>query len=135
MTAKQQFLEVIQGLLEKTKDGKVQWKEEAGKRDSYFFRVKGSAIRLTLVSPTAEADYIAVEFIKVPEPDHFTPPLPALFPPPSESLEKGGKVVASWKIQDDEIEWQFVHELFEEARRTALGFDKVLKDFETFLKA
>jgi hypothetical protein len=69
-----------------------------------------SSLHLAYFSPQADADYVCLDLRR---PD--------------------GTVVASWSVRDGDPEWDLMQNLYSEASRIAMGWDKVIEDVEQAL--
>ncbi len=104
------FREIAQGLLDKTRAGKLPW--ERGQTDTSGFHVHlpGSIIRIEYVSPSTEPDYVVTGFHNLK-----------------------GEEAGRWFVRDGEEDWELASTLYKEAHKTATGWDKVVADIERFL--
>lgn len=126
MISEQEFLEIIQGLRQKTADENLKWQSKAlsftnakgqmvappaAVRDAYWVKLPHSIIELQYGSPSNEPDFI--NFIL--------------------ARELNGPPLALRKVYEADFGWQELNNLFALVKRRDLGWDDVLKDVRTFL--
>jgi hypothetical protein len=125
MIPNKRYFSIAASLLTKTREGKIKWVLDPGSqgskqdrwqpdnyrpRNNYFFQLPNSKVELRFESPSTEVDRIILAF-----------------------RNPTGLEVGRWTAEEGLDEWTLASELYEEVDRQVSGWDKVLKDVETFL--
>jgi hypothetical protein len=118
--------EIAETLLQRTKEGRVRWKENPPFRDVlhawYLLSLGDSAIQLGYSSPSADPD------TKVKYPDEVT------FDVEDSTGKRVGRLYAE-EVDEDQTNWKLLLSLVSEVRRAVTNWDKVLESVERALKA
>jgi hypothetical protein len=109
------FPEIIRGLLEKTRQGKANWKEVPNARNTFRLQLSKSAILLTMESPTADPDYPSLQLLN------------------EEGTRVGCWPPAEQDPNEDHPGMDILMELYEEVTKRVTKWDKVLGEIEAFL--
>ena len=128
------FKEIATTLLEKTKQGQVNWMRRKGSTPNdtiYEVRLPKSRIVLKYAVPTADPDTITLQLqnpdgeevdswvVDDPDPGETPIPIPRIPLLPSEHEREAG--------------WNLLRSLFAEVHRHVTGWDKVVNDVKTAL--
>src|SRR5258708_3607947 len=114
---KAEYVEIVTGLVKKTKEGKIPWKkDQAGmgggaiEAFSFYSPEEKFSLFLNYVSPSAEPDYIEL----------------TIMGPKRESA-------GTWKVWEGDENWELALELYSEAYRFVHGSDKVFEEVKKFI--
>src|SRR5947209_1192350 len=102
--------EIIQGLLRKTRQGRVEWRQVKNSVCQFSVKLPHSAIFLNYETPQAAPDYVELRLCR---PDN-TP-------------------AAVWLINEGDELWPPAFELFMQVQKGVTGWDKVLEDVENLI--
>ena len=113
MIPEKEYPEIVKGLLEKTRQGNVNWKERPDLQNKTSYRLLlPSGIRIELNYHTPETD-----------PNYFELKL----------LNKDGKTVGSWVVSEDDDGSHILEELYSEIAKRLTDWEKVLEDVKKFV--
>jgi hypothetical protein len=110
MIPKAKCVEIAKGLLEKTKQGKVEWRNFSSQPNAFRLQSPQLSFFLNHVSPATEVDYVELQL-----------------------MGPKGESVGSWKVLEGDPDWGLASELYSEVSRNVLGWDKVLSEVEKFI--
>jgi hypothetical protein len=115
MIPQDKIREIVKRLLEKSRSNQVNWQREPSRKmndgttiEELVVRFPESSIAVRYWSPPTEPDYISIHV-----------------------LNKGGVKVETIYYGDNDEDWPLASDLFREAERFVLGWDKVLTDIES----
>ena len=112
MISDQEFLEIIQGLYEKTANENLNWWAKTPPEDAFWIQLPpGSVIELQYGRPKAEPDFITFLLMRY----------------------QGGPVLASRKVYEGDLGWDQLNNLYALIKRRELGWDDLLKNMREFL--
>ncbi len=100
-------IEIIEGLLRKTRQDQVKWLASETASDTFFVRFPKSRVEIDFCSPSASADFDLVTY-----------------------YNKYNVEVKTLRVEEEEGGWQTLQELFDEVSRVMLEWDKVLKELK-----
>ncbi len=109
---KDEFSQIVTGLLKKTKERKIPWRRDDAPNDAFRFSSPEFSLFLIRESPRAEPDYIKLE---------FTGP----------KGEQAGK----WKVWEGDEDWPLAEELYAEVYRSVHGSDRVFDGVKRFIES
>jgi hypothetical protein len=112
MIPENEYPEIVKGLLERSRHGKVNWIESSDDFVESFFKLDlpKSSIQLLFSQPQTEPDFYRLNF-----------------------MNENGKVVGSWIVSEGDKGWELMEELYNEVSKQVTGWDKVLEDVKRFV--
>ena len=106
MIPESKFVEIAEGLLRKTKQGKLKWEQHPN--DSYVARLPRSTVVIKMVSSVTSVTSPTYVLLEIRGPN--------------------GQSAGVWRVFEGEVNWQIPAELYGEIERGITGWDKVLED-------
>lgn len=107
-----EYVEIVKGLVKKTKEGKIPWKKDQAPNEAFRFYSPEEKFSLFLnhVSPRAEPDYIELSI-----------------------MGQHGESAGTWKVWEGDENWELALELYSEVYRVIHGSDKVFEEVKKFI--